>query len=173
MDTPADPNAASSRIEAILSSAARTLGSIQTPDYRQIKLNAQRYARLIIDLSADFWIRDTSDVNADVSSVLLLRKENLDAREEYILYISNVGNYAFSIRVDETNSHSEDIPVMIKEILRKNGLESLPKDILSTPVNSTTFYSDRPTLFNVLFSDTEFLPWHLTDQGSDTIQRDL
>lgn len=158
MDTRADQKNAELAIETILDRAARALGSISSPDYRRLKLDTKRYAAIIMDLSANFWVRDTSDENEDVSSVLLVRSI-INSTEEYFLYISNVAQYAFVMPVGFSNSDHANMIRYLEELLGKFELVVLDKETLATPIETLTFYADNPRLFNLIFSDTDRLPW--------------
>lgn len=159
MGIPTGVSGSSSEIDNILAKATRVLGSIESPDFSRVKIDLQRYSRLIMDLSEAFWIRDVSDINSDISSVLALRPAQVGSLEEYVVYISNVGEFFFAMAMGQNTFSMDRILDKLTDILINNGLEGLSREILSTPVRAMTFYTDQPRLFNVLFSDIDLLPW--------------
>jgi len=157
MDTPADRKNASYDIGRILSQVESTIGSLSTPNYGRVKQDAQRYARLVRSLSGKFWVRDTSDNNTDLASVFELR--HILSDEEYVLYVSNVANFTFTMKLDDVTVDNDPAISDITKIVSSFGLTLLDRRILATPVTALTFYASQPTLFNILFSDMDFLPW--------------
>jgi hypothetical protein len=164
MDTRVDRKTAEATVEEILSAVAGPIGSILSPDYHRIKLNSKRYSSIVKDLSANFWVRDISDENEDVCSALVLRFIG-EPTEDYVIYISNIANYAFVMKISDCSSCEDSRMHLINDLFRKFGLESLSRDVLSFPIETSTFYADNPRLFNLLFSDTDFLPWEKPDCG--------
>jgi hypothetical protein len=159
-------------VQNILSRVAQTVGSLESPDYRRVKIDVRQYARLIAELSHAFWIRDTSDDNQDFSYVLLLRQYEAGSTGEYILYISNLANYAFAMMVGDHGTSSDQGLKIVNNLLNRHKIEILPKHILSIPVDAKMFYADRPTLFNVLFSDSDYLPWEETGHHAEEAAND-
>jgi len=165
MDTPADRKDASNDIDAILSKIEKTVGPLSSPNYGRAKLNTQRYARFIKQLSYKFWVRDTSDDNEDLASVLELRL--ISSGEDYILYLSKVADFAFAMKLKDFTSNTDSAIFCINKIVESLGLLMLDRSILATPVNALTFYASQPKLFNILFSDMDFLPWQSSGATRD------
>lgn len=159
MDTPPEENISSSQADEIIEKAARVLGSIESPDFTRIRFDARRYARLIVALSEGFWIRDISEANTDICSVLVVRPSKGELQKEYVIFVSNVGDYSFIMPVGDADAADDCNLKTLFALVGSAGLEVLSRDVLSAPVKAMTFYSDRPRLFNIIFSDLDYLPW--------------
>lgn len=115
--------------------------------------------KITIDLTKEFYVNDTTDQNSDVSTSLVLLDQDL---EWYIsLYLSYIGKYAALIfdREFVFNEHSS-IP-NIKKILmylEKYDFLILDKSTLVNDINIVLSYSNRPKIFNALFSDIDTIP---------------
>lgn len=162
MDTPADRKSANSQLEKIVSNVTRLVGSLASPDYSGVKLDSKRYSDIVTYLSDKFWIRDVSEPNMDISSVLHLR--SVDDEDEFNIYLSNVGNYMYVIQTAQDHLQNDKSLDWADDLADRYGMIRLTEEVLSTPVKATMFYADEPKLFNILFSDTDFLPWEKPKQ---------
>ncbi len=140
--------------ERILQDIKKQYGSLTKPDYTFVKKNQkQKYYRELIELiNANYFVKDITDFNDDVSYVLLL--DGL-----LTIYVSLVGHYAVvtkkNVFIDERN-----VPDKLKKILSEKNFILLRKEIVEQKINFNAFNTEanNTSIFHALFSDLT-IPW--------------
>jgi hypothetical protein len=157
--------------EDLWAAAMAAYGSVSQPDFNFVRraADAHHLADLISNLERRYDLLETTDFNTDVGRVVRLRSGD----EKLVLWLSFVGPYAALVRIGPSG-HDEPVVIdgvsgmeqTIVRIARQYGLELLARQQLEQPAilvlqNASP---ERTRMFNVLFSDTDFLPWeHVPD----------
>lgn len=141
-------------------------GSAREPNFTFVMRaeDAHLFDDLIGYLARRYELNETTDFNTDAGRVVSLRSDN----EELSLWLSFVGRYAVLVRVGTTFEMgpvvTEGVTRMeldLVQVLKEHDLYMLTREQLEHPVRFALQNTSptRARMFNVLFSDTDFLPW--------------
>jgi hypothetical protein len=156
-------------LERILADIGARYGSPETPDYHLVNAaRAERsYQGIIDDLLQRFYVNDATNLNQDVSVVLLIRSKDRADSTELMLQLSLVGPYAVLLELMAGGPRlvdMDDIRPTTREIaalLAKWNLWLVPAEILSEPVHLKLLYTEPENVhvYQAVFSDVDMLPW--------------
>lgn len=146
----------------------RAYTSLEVPNFSFIEkaLDANPYIEVITSLQQKFSVEDKTDINYDISFSLLIDSNN----ESWLLQLSMVGRYAALFRLTKsgdiettvTNCHSENYyENEILNLLVLSDIELLSQQTMAKSINFKRIDScqSRFNLYQVLFVDTEVMPW--------------
>jgi hypothetical protein len=157
-------------VEQILAHVRESYGDVGSPNFSFVSkaIAEQRYSDLVSELRKKFQIEEDTDSNYDVSFGYILKKDSA----LWVLRISMVGPYAVLLRLKDRGAGAVEVvspyatiltddEKWIKKALDRAGLELLNRGELETPVQMalTIASPGNVKLYQVLFTDTDFLPW--------------
>jgi hypothetical protein len=156
-------------LDSILEQAVEKYGSLSSPEFFFVRkaLDEDPFRGLIDELASDFQIEEDTDPNDDVSFGYLLTKDS----KQWVLRISMVGPYAALFRMkrngggevveESSNVYVEERNII--QLVKQASIQFLTQAELEQPVemNLSNTEPENVKIYQVLFSDTDFLPWSL------------
>lgn len=163
------------RLSEILTRCEEAYDSLTSTNYAFVERAIQQapYARVLKEVETRFTIVDDTDLNDDVCFFSILKRRD----KSWGLLLSMVGPYGLFMRIavprcvvlTRASTALEDIEQEVMDLVSSQGIHLLETDILEEIVdfqNPTTAEVEPSTLFRVLFTDTDILPWRgLETQG--------
>ena len=154
-------------IQAILAALHACYGSLVSPDFQKVyeTIETPTYQTLVeCLLSGGIDIRNTTDLNDDVSLFLALRQ----TADRAILALSGVGLFAALIHLDSAGRYSwvtepegapSPLTKTVAHIVQRAGFALLDRALVSQTI-PMTWYDDSTevTLYQALFTDTDRIP---------------
>lgn len=151
---------------AILSKIREKYKSFENPEYHfvQAALAERPYQIVMDELSRKYPLVEDTDSNFDVSFGYLIGFGD----KRWMLRISMIGPYAFFLRLESDRSilvnpseiaAGEETTIM--QILMRHNIKLLGRLTLDTPIQMKLYNTsiENTTLYQAMFSDTDFLPW--------------
>ena len=157
-----------SQLNKIRTDLIRNYESLENPNFNFVQngCSKQRYNELLSDLLTHFLVKDTTNVNQDVSFVYRLVTEG---GSKWIIQLSMIGSYGVLFRLEHgtrtlvcpsTLNLSSNENLVLK-LLHKHGVMLLSEGVLIKPLALKLFYTEPENvrLYQALFSDVDILPW--------------
>lgn len=162
-------------IEEVLKSVLETYGSFAVPRFEKINSRFQQnmWGELLEELNEAGIMVEKTDLNSDVSRVLEFFE---NGSHVLTIQLSLVGSYALMFRIfgpasemflSETSDCLSELETSIFTLAKKHGMKLLNFDELNYFVKMILFDTppEKVCLYQVLFSDNEFLPGEFCNNG--------
>jgi hypothetical protein len=160
------------QIEQITQQAAARYGSFEAPNrsFQSIIDRERPYRELVDDLMTHFFLNDATEWNHDVSFRYVVKDTS---GCQWMLQLSMVARYGefFSLGVthpillEPTATNVAGSESVIRRLLRDHDVTLLGEKIMTTAMPIKLFYTEpeNVAVYQVLFSDTDILPWRAID----------
>ena len=154
-------------VESVKQEIVKAYISLDNPEYAFLARGKSErpYQDLVDELLQRFFVKDSTNVNQDVSFVYLLCNVVAETQARWMLQLSLVARYGVLFSLTEKGPEllcsGEYGSEQIAHLMAKWRVPILTSEVLKTRIPLKLFYTEPENvcIYQALFSDVDLLPW--------------